>query len=156
MSTFQLFKSDRVAEYAHWLLEAIRPLQDESVDFLPVSFIELTLYLFEREDFTIPHVREGQDLLIAPRRLFNRPTLARMVHAVRGAVREVCDFFDLSCYLTRGPRLESHIFLPCDCLILRPRPEVRSQLRELTSTFSGGRGIRKTADLARPPPSDRR
>ena len=156
MSTFQLFKSDRVAEYAHWLLEAIRPLQDESADFLPVSFIELTLYLFEREDFTIPHVREGQDLLIAPRRLFNRPTLARMVHAVRGAVREVCDFFDLSCYLTRGPRLESHIFLPCDCLILRPRPEVRSQLRELTSTFSGGRGIRKTADLARPPPSDRR
>ena len=40
---FQLFKPATVAEYARWLVTALQPLQDELVDHLPVSFIELTL-----------------------------------------------------------------------------------------------------------------
>ena len=79
-----------------------------------------------------------------------------MVHGVRSAIAEVCDFFDLGLFLVKEPRLESSIALPSECLILRPPISVRSQLRELTLRFSAGRGIRKTADLARPPVLDRR
>ena len=153
---FQLFKPATVAEHAQWLVTALRPLQDELADHLPVSFIELTLFLFEREDFVIPHRREGQDILVRPRQLFNRPTLARMVHGVRSIVSKICEFFDLVFFLVKGPRLESSIALPSECRILRPPIAARSQLRELTLHFSGGRGIRKTTDLARPPVSDRR
>ena len=153
---FQMFKSASVAAHASWLVAALRPLDDGSADHMPISFLELTLFLFERDDFIIPHRRDGQDILVRPRQLFNRPTLARMTHGVRSTVSLVCEFFDLGFFLTKGPRLESSIAISCECLILRPPLAVRNQLRELVLHFSGGRGIRKSADIARPPVSDRR
>ena len=137
---------------AQTLIAHLPRLEDANSDYAPISFIELSLFLIQFDDFVLP----GQGLQADswswrhPASMFVRPTLAYIVQIVRRTLLALCDHFGARDFIVRGiNRSGSRILTRCDGVVLKPSLVQLHAMSKMVEEFNS-RGIRRACDLARP------
>ena len=125
--------------------------EHDSADWKVVSLVELTLWLAQDQHLHFPFWSsssrdwELQDITLR----FVRPTLSTLIGLVRKAVEELLALFQIS-HLYRQGLLCPAAAIAIDGLPLCIPDELHARMLQLVKNFSGGRLIRKAADLAKP------
>ena len=133
------------------LFRTLHDMEDTSGDWTVISIIELTLWMAKESRIHFPFWNSQSrdwDLQDITTR-FVRPTLASLIGQVRKAVEELFTIFQINHFYRRGLICPAAA-ITTDGLSLRIPRELHARMLQLVSSFSGGRLIRKTADLAKP------
>ena len=139
--------------YVQLLISFLPDVEDPTSLFQPISFTELSLLFLERSDFVCPPTSQQAPFLTwrHPRDQFTRPTLAHVTRQIRSALLAQLRHAQLLHYHVKElDRSEAMIFVKTDGLIVRPSPTARHRMRTRIHEFSGGRGLRRAADMAKP------
>ena len=137
------------------LMTFIERCEGASFDFEPVSYIELAMICLGERNFHLPkpHAEDVQTL-VPVSSFFTRPTLAHVINLVRGSIRLLVRLFDLEHMVAKAvDRSLAQISFPVDGILIQMPFSLIQGGQARLRAFSGGRGIRKASDLARPIPS---
>ena len=137
---------------AQTMIRHLLTLEDANSDYAAISFIELSLFFVQFDDFELPGTgtQDSSRSWRHPASMFVRPTLAHVVQLVRRTVRALCEHYGARAFLATGlNRSGSHIMTKCDGLVLRPPLKHLHTMSRLVAEFNP-RGIRRACDIARP------
>ena len=140
-------------QFSFSLIEAVCRLEQSPEISMPVSYIELALWMLTDLDIQLP-VWDPKTRCWVFKSYFGlliRPTVAHVISQIRQALVQRLRCLGLSHFCQKAiSRLEAGITMPVDGLVVHLSFETASRLGSLSKGFGGSHPLRKSADLAKP------